>query len=67
MIFKKELLKIPRYGCINLHCSILPKYAGLLPSFWTIYNKEEKIGSTVHYMDDKIDNGAILGQVKTYM
>ena len=62
-IFNRELLNLPRYGCINLHCSTLPKYAGLLPSFWTIYEKSETIGATVHKMDDKIDNGAILGQV----
>lgn len=62
-IFNNQLLNIPRYGCINLHCSILPKFAGLLPSFWTIYEKSETVGATVHKMDDKIDNGAILGQV----
>ena len=67
IIFKKNLLSLPKYGCINLHCSILPKYAGLLPSFWTIYKQEKEIGSTVHYMDNKIDNGEILGQIKTTM
>lgn len=63
-VFKSELLNIPKFGCINLHCSLLPKYAGLLPSFWTLYKKEKILGATVHKMDDKIDNGAILGQVK---
>ena len=63
-VFKTELLSLPKYGCINLHCSLLPKYAGLLPSFWTLYEKADCIGATVHKMDDKIDNGAILGQVK---
>lgn len=63
-VFKNELLKLPKFGCINLHCSLLPKYAGLLPSFWTLYEKAEEFGATVHEMDDKIDNGAILGQVK---
>lgn len=62
-IFGNELLKLPRYGCINLHCSLLPQYAGLLPSFWTLYENADKIGASVHRMDDKIDNGAILGQV----
>jgi len=66
-VFKNELLKLPRLGCINLHCSLLPKYAGLLPSFWTLYKKSEAFGATVHRMDDKIDNGAILGQVTISM
>ena len=63
-VFKSELLKLPKYGCINLHCSLLPKYAGLLPSFWTLYENASTFGATVHKMDDKIDNGAILGQIK---
>ena len=63
-VFGKRLLSIPSYGCINLHCSLLPKYAGLLPSFWALYHNEKKIGATVHYMDDKIDNGEILGQIE---
>ena len=46
------------------HCSLLPKFAGLLPSFWTLYEESEYIGATVHMMDDKIDNGAILAQEK---
>jgi len=67
IIFKKNLLNIPKYGCINLHCSLLPNFAGLLPSFWTLYQNEKEIGATVHFMDDKIDNGKILGQVKLPM
>lgn len=63
-IFKKDLLKLPKLGCINLHCSLLPSYAGLLPSFWVLYEKANIFGATVHQMDDKIDNGAILGQVE---
>lgn len=62
-IFNNDLLKIPLYGCINLHCSLLPKYAGLLPSFWSLYKDEKSFGATVHRMDTKIDNGSILGQV----
>ncbi len=61
-VFKPRLLKAAKHGCINLHCSLLPKYAGLLPSFWVLFHGEKEAGATVHYMDDKIDNGAILGQ-----
>lgn len=64
IIFKSRLLNIPRLGCINLHCSCLPKYAGLLPSFWVLFYNEIETGAAVHYMDDKVDSGAILGQVK---
>lgn len=63
-VFKPALLAIPSMGCINLHCSYLPKYAGLLPSFWTCFNGEKETGVTVHYMDDRIDNGGILAQEK---
>ena len=63
-VFKKQLLELPKYGCINLHCSLLPLYAGLFPSFWVLFNKENTTGCTVHLMDDKIDNGGILGQIK---
>jgi folate-dependent phosphoribosylglycinamide formyltransferase PurN len=63
-VFKEPLLRLPRLGCINLHCSLLPHYAGLMPSFWVLYQSEKETGATVHYMDDKIDNGSILGQVR---
>lgn len=62
-VFKKELLDLPRIGCINLHCSLLPQYRGLLPSFWVLYNGEQQSGATVHMMGAGIDDGAILGQV----
>ncbi|MCF8096135.1 MAG: hypothetical protein K9J79_12335 [Desulfobacteraceae bacterium] len=64
VVFKEELLSIPAKGCINLHCSYLPDYAGLLPSFWVLYNGEKETGATVHYMDTQIDNGGILEQVR---
>ena len=61
-VFPPELLEIPRLGCINLHCSYLPNYAGLLPSFWALFYQESETGVSVHYMDDRIDNGSILAQ-----
>ncbi|RST27504.1 methionyl-tRNA formyltransferase [Chryseobacterium lacus] len=62
VVFRKKLLSIPALGCINLHCSALPHFAGVMPSFWTLYKDQRTTGVTVHYMDDKIDNGKILGQ-----
>lgn len=64
VVFKDKLLTLPQKGCINLHCSYLPHYAGVMPSFWTLYKNEKSTGVTVHYMDTKIDNGKILGQEK---
>jgi folate-dependent phosphoribosylglycinamide formyltransferase PurN len=64
VVFGPALLKLPRLACINLHCSLLPRYAGLMPSFWVLYHGERETGATVHEMDTQIDNGAILGQVR---
>ena len=49
-------------GIINCHGGLLPKYRGLMPSFWTLANGEREGGVTVHYVDGKIDNGPILLQ-----
>jgi methionyl-tRNA formyltransferase len=61
-IFKEPLLAIPRRGCINIHGALLPRYRGMLPSFWTLLNGEREGGVTVHYMSAGIDDGAILAQ-----
>ena len=46
-IFKKKLIDIPHHGTINLHSALLPKYRGLMPSFWVLKNKEKQTGVTV--------------------
>ena len=61
-IFRKDILALPRLGCINVHSGMLPKYRGMLPSFWVLANGEKETGVTVHYMDDKLDSGDILLQ-----
>jgi methionyl-tRNA formyltransferase len=61
-VFGPELLRLPRLGCINLHCSMLPHYRGLLPSFWVLYHGESMAGASVHYMAAGIDDGDILVQ-----
>jgi hypothetical protein len=61
-VFKKEILSMPRFGCINLHCSKLPNYSGVMPSFWVLLNDEKETGCSVHIMDDYIDNGQLLAQ-----
>lgn len=67
IVFKENLLKTVPMGCINLHCSYLPKYAGIMPSFWVLFNGEDTTGVSVHYMDNKIDNGPILAQQKIHI
>jgi len=61
-IFKSAIIKIPKYGILNLHSGILPNYRGVLASFWAILNGEKKIGTTLHYVTDStIDTGKIIG------
>ena len=64
-IFKKDLLNIAPLGCINLHSSLLPKYRGLLPSFWILKNKEKFSGVSVFFVDEGIDSGQIIISLKT--
>ena len=63
-IFKRELLNLPTWGCINLHTAILPKYRGLLPSFWVMKNNEKYTGVSVFKMNEGIDDGPIIEQRK---
>lgn len=50
-ILPKEILDIPKYGCINVHGSILPKYRGAAPIQWAVLNGDKKTGVTTMYMD----------------
>jgi len=59
-IIPKEILTIPKYGCINIHGSILPKYRGASPVQSAIKNGESETGLTIMYMDEKMDEGDIL-------
>ena len=59
-IIPKEILKIPKYGCLNVHPSLLPKYRGPSPIQTAILNGDEKTGVTIILMDEKIDHGPIL-------
>jgi methionyl-tRNA formyltransferase len=61
-IFGKELLGLPRLGCVNVHSALLPHYRGMLPTFWVLAQGEERTGVTVHQMSPGIDGGDILLQ-----
>jgi len=64
LIFKKEILSIPKYCCINRHSSLLPLYAGLWPVFHAFIKREKNVGVSVHIMTEKIDAGLIIAQKK---
>ncbi|MGE5027536.1 MAG: formyltransferase [Betaproteobacteria bacterium] len=61
-MLKKELLDIPPRGAFNMHGSLLPKYRGRVPVNWAIIRGERETGSTLHVMNEKPDNGAIVDQ-----
>src|SRR5664279_794281 len=61
-ILKAKVLKMPCMGCINIHHSKLPKYRGMMPTFWQLFHGEKSVGITVHTMAEKIDDGRALLQ-----
>jgi methionyl-tRNA formyltransferase len=63
-MLSEELLAIPRYGGINMHGSVLPKYRGRSPVNWQLVHGEIEGGITMHYMVRKADAGDIIGQKK---
>jgi len=64
-IIPRELLDIPRFGCINLHPSLLPKYRGSSPIQTVVLNGDKETGVTIFLMDAEVDHGPILAQRKT--
>jgi methionyl-tRNA formyltransferase len=60
--FGRRLLDLPRWGCINVHGALLPRYRGRLPSFWVLANGEQETGATVHVMNADLDDGPIIRQ-----
>jgi methionyl-tRNA formyltransferase len=61
-IFPHTLLQLPRYGCLNLHPSLLPAYRGPIPLFWMARQGERQAGVTLHFMDEGLDTGDIVAQ-----
>ncbi len=59
-ILPTEILTLPRYGCVNGHASLLPKYRGAAPIQWCIVNGEKETGVTAMQMDEGMDTGDIL-------
>lgn len=59
-ILSQEILDIPKYGCVNIHASLLPKYRGAAPIQWAVIDGEEKTGITIMQMNAGCDTGDIL-------
>lgn len=59
-LLTKEVLDIPKYGCINLHGSLLPMYRGAAPIQWSVINGEKESGNTTMLMDEGLDTGDML-------
>lgn len=63
-ILPKYILDYPKYKCINIHGSLLPKYRGAAPIQWSVLNGEKQTGVTAMYMDEGMDTGDIILQNK---
>ena len=59
-ILSKEILDLPKYGCINVHASLLPKYRGAAPIQWAVINGDEESGVTTMYMGEGVDTGDMI-------
>ena len=61
-ILPREIIEFPRFGCLNVHPSLLPLYRGAAPISWSIINGDRKTGVTIMLMDEGVDSGDILLQ-----
>lgn len=64
-ILPEELLNYPKYGSINVHSSLLPKYRGAAPINWAILNGEAETGVSIMYMAEALDAGDVIAQANT--
>ncbi len=61
-ILSREILDLPKFGCVNIHASLLPKYRGAAPIQWAVIDGVEKTGITIQQMNEGVDTGDILLQ-----
>src|SRR6266478_2399776 len=64
-ILPRSLVELPRFGCLNVHTSLLPKYRGAAPIQWAILNDDKETGVTITKMDAGLDTGPMLSQERT--
>jgi methionyl-tRNA formyltransferase len=65
LLIPADALDVPRFGVVNTHPALLPRYRGPNPIAWTVRNGDRELGYTVHRMDAEFDTGAILAQGTT--
>lgn len=64
-ILKSPILSMPSKGVLNLHSGLLPDYRGVMATFWALFNGEEEIGTTLHWISDaSIDTGEVISTAK---
>lgn len=61
-IFQRALIELPPRGILNIHGSILPKYRGVMPSFWMLANGETQAGISIFFVSEGVDAGELCGQ-----
>tara|TARA_A100001037_G_C15112905_1_gene619915 strand:+ start:1034 stop:1807 length:774 start_codon:yes stop_codon:yes gene_type:complete len=61
-LIPKDILEVPKLGCINIHPALLPKYRGRYSTAHAIFNGESRTGVTLHWLDQGIDSGPIISQ-----
>ena len=66
-ILPESILNIPKYGCINVHGSLLPKYRGAAPIQWAVLDGEEKTGITTMYMEKGLDTGDMIDKAEVVL
>ena len=66
-ILPERILNLPKYGCINVHGSLLPKYRGAAPIQWAVLNGEEKTGITTMYMEKGLDTGDMIDKAEVVL
>ena len=62
-ILPESILNMPKYGCINVHASLLPKYRGAAPIQWSVIDGEKETGVTIMYMEKGLDTGDMIEHV----
>ncbi len=63
-ILPREILELPKFGCVNVHASLLPRLRGAAPVNWSIINGDEKTGVTIMQMAEGLDSGDIISQAE---
>lgn len=61
-LLPREVLELPRYGCLNVHASLLPAYRGAAPIQWAVINRDRVSGVSIMQMDEGLDTGAVLAR-----